>query len=179
MPTEVCDPVREVRGGLPAVDCIVLSQQLRDFYGAWRKACRAAGVPGRIFHDFRRTAVRNLERAGVPRSVSMKLTGHKTEAVYRRYAIVNEADLSEGVAKLARLGLGAGLKARRVASGGGSSTELTQSGAFAADTLEGQARNSLPDLVPGAGLEPARACAQRILSPLRLPFRHPGDIHLL
>lgn len=76
---------------------------LSDFYGAWRRACREAGVPGRIFHDFRRTAVRNLERAGVPRSVAMKLTGHKTEAVYRRYAIVSEADLSEGVAKLARL----------------------------------------------------------------------------
>jgi len=46
---------------------------------------------------------RNLERAGVPRSVAMKLTGHKTEAVYRCYAIVCEADLSEGLKKLARL----------------------------------------------------------------------------
>src|SRR5271155_3588861 len=63
----------------------------------------SAGVPGRIPHDFRRTAVRNLERAGVSRSVAMKLTGHKTEAVYRRYAIVSESDLSEGIAKLAVL----------------------------------------------------------------------------
>jgi integrase len=77
-------------------------RQISDFYGAWRAACRRAGVPGRIFHDFRRTAVRNLERAGVPRSIAMKLTGHKTEAVYRRYAIVSEADLAEGVAKLAQ-----------------------------------------------------------------------------
>ena len=60
-------------------------------------------MPQRIPHDFRRTAVRNLERAGVPRSVAMKITGHKTEAVYRRYAIVSEADLSEGLKKLARL----------------------------------------------------------------------------
>jgi len=59
--------------------------------------------PDRIQHDFRRTAVRNLERAGVPRSVAMKLTGHKTESVYRRYAIVSEADLSDGLKKLARL----------------------------------------------------------------------------
>ena len=62
-----------------------------------------AGVDGRLVHDLRRMAVRNLERAGVSRSVAMKLTGHKTEAVYRRYAITSTADLSEGVAKLATL----------------------------------------------------------------------------
>ncbi|MBX3306499.1 MAG: site-specific integrase, partial [Nitrospira sp.] len=72
-------------------------------YRRWKEACKRAGVPERIPHDFRRTAVRNLERAGVPRSVAMKLTGHKTEAVYRRYAIVCEADLGEGIKKLARL----------------------------------------------------------------------------
>jgi integrase len=69
-------------------------------YRRWKEACKRGGVPTRIPHDFRRTAVRNLERAGVPRSVAMKLTGHKTEAVYRRYAIVCEADLSEGLKKL-------------------------------------------------------------------------------
>ncbi len=76
---------------------------IKDFYGAWAVACKQAGVPHRIPHDFRRTAVRNLERAGVPRSVAMKITGHKTEAVYRRYAIVSEADLADGLKKLARL----------------------------------------------------------------------------
>jgi len=78
-------------------------KRLRDLRGPWKKACTAIGLPTRIMHDFRRTAVRNLERAGVPRSVAMKLTGHKTESVYRRYAIVSEADLKEGVAKLAKL----------------------------------------------------------------------------
>jgi integrase len=66
-------------------------------------------------HDFRRTAVRNLERAGVSRSVAMQLTGHRTEAVYRRYAIVSEQDLGEGLEKLGQLGTGtiAGTKRRR------------------------------------------------------------------
>ncbi|MCE3223934.1 MAG: phage integrase protein breaking and rejoining enzyme [Nitrospira sp.] len=64
---------------------------VKAFYRRWQAACNLAGVPKRIPHDFRRTAVRNFERAGVPRSVAMKLTGHKTEAVYRRYAIVCEA----------------------------------------------------------------------------------------
>jgi len=58
--------------------------------------------PGRIPHDFRRAAVRNLERAGVPRSVVMKLTGHKTESVYRRYAIADERDLRIAVASRSR-----------------------------------------------------------------------------
>ena len=51
---------------------------------AWRTACRLAGYPGRVPRDFRRTAVRNLERAGVPRKVAMMIVGHRTEAMYRR-----------------------------------------------------------------------------------------------
>ena len=76
-------------------------EPIKSFRRAWRSACRAAGVPGRIFHDFRWTAVRNLERAGVPRSVAMQMVGHKTEAIYRRYAIVNDADLRAAADKLA------------------------------------------------------------------------------
>ena len=74
---------------------------IKDYYGAWDEACRLAGLPDRIAHDLRRTAVRNLERAGVPRSAAMRMTGHKTESVYRRYAIVDEAMLREGADKLA------------------------------------------------------------------------------
>lgn len=69
------------------------NKRIVDYKRAWRTAATKAGAPGRIFHDFRRTAVRNLERAGVPRGVAMKLTGHKTESVYRRYDIVSEGDL--------------------------------------------------------------------------------------
>jgi len=69
----------------------------------WKEACKKAGLPGLLFHDLRRSAVRNLERASVPRSVAMKLTGHKTESIYRRYAIVAEADLREAGVKLSAL----------------------------------------------------------------------------
>jgi integrase len=75
---------------------------IRSLARAWRTAVRKAGVPGRLVHDFRRTAVRNLERAGVPRSTAMKMVGHKTEAIYRRYAIVDEQMLREGADKLDR-----------------------------------------------------------------------------
>ncbi len=78
-------------------------RRIKDFRGAWAKACKDAGVPGRLVHDFRRTAVRNLERAGVPRSAAMRMTGHKTECVYRRYAITDSAMLQEAALKLATL----------------------------------------------------------------------------
>jgi hypothetical protein len=70
-------------------------QPVKTMTKSWRTACKNAGVPGRLLHDLRRTAVRNLERATVSRSVAMKMTGHKTESVYRRYAIVSEGDLRE------------------------------------------------------------------------------------
>ena len=73
----------------------------------WRRACKRAGVPGRPIHDLRRTAVRNFERAGVPRSVAMKLAGHKTDSIYCPCAIVSEADLAEAVGKVAALSEGA------------------------------------------------------------------------
>ncbi len=67
---------------------------------AWATACRRAGKPGLRLHDLRRSAVRNFEQAGVPRSVATKITGHKTEAVYRRYAITSDADLRDAVSRL-------------------------------------------------------------------------------
>jgi integrase len=76
---------------------------IKYFRRSWLTACKRAGLPGRLPHDFRRTAVRNLERAGVPRSAAMKLVGHKTEAIYRRYAIADEGMLREAAAKLAAL----------------------------------------------------------------------------
>jgi integrase len=76
------------------------SAQMKGFRKAWKTACKAAGVPGRIPHDFRRTAVRNLQRAGVPQSVAMAMVGHKTVSIYRRYSIVDESMLRDAADKL-------------------------------------------------------------------------------
>ncbi len=69
--------------------------QVKSFRKAWRKACEAAGLKGFLFHDLRRSAARNLVRAGVPRGVAMKITGHKTEEVFERYNITSTDDLHD------------------------------------------------------------------------------------
>jgi integrase len=77
--------------------------RIKIFRKSWIKACKAAGVPGKILHDFRRTAVRNLERAGISRSAAMKMVGHKTQSIYSRYAIADEGMLKDASLKLDQL----------------------------------------------------------------------------
>jgi integrase len=68
---------------------------------SWRNACERAGMSGRLIHDFRRTAVRNLIRAGVQQSIAMKMTGHKTGSIFRRYLIVDEELLAQAAGAVA------------------------------------------------------------------------------
>jgi integrase len=89
------------------------------FRAAWMNACKAAGCPGALVHDMRRSAVRTFERASVPRSVAMSIVGHKTESIYRRYAIVDEAMQREAAVRL-----DAWLGAPRAASSTGSVAAL-------------------------------------------------------
>ena len=73
---------------------------VRVWRHALRDACRSAGVPHRLLHDCRRTAARNLIRAGVPERIAMLLTGHKTRAVFERYNIVSSGDLRDAARRL-------------------------------------------------------------------------------
>jgi integrase len=81
----------------------VLGEPMRDFRRAWATACKAAGVPGLLKHDLRRSAVRRMVNGGMSERVAMSLTGHKTRAVFDRYHIVSRADRRAAVAVLNRL----------------------------------------------------------------------------
>jgi integrase len=73
---------------------------VKAFNKVWTIACRKAGCPGKIPHDMRRSAVRNLVRAGISERVAMRMTGHKTPSVFQRDNIVSDGDLREAARKL-------------------------------------------------------------------------------
>ena len=91
-----------VHGKVP--DDYVFTRQdgspVRDFRAAWSKACAGAKVPGLLFHDLRRTAARNLRRAGVAEGVIMRVGGWRTRSVFERYAIVSQSDICDAMLKL-------------------------------------------------------------------------------
>ena len=72
-------------------------KQIQSYYKAWHTACNAAGISGKLPHDFRRSAARNMTRAGVTETVAMSITGHKTNSMFRRYNITSQEDKKQAL----------------------------------------------------------------------------------
>jgi integrase len=102
--TEECRQlVTELRKGKQPEDFLFTRENgevVRDFRGTWDALTKAAGVPGLLFHDLRRSAVRNMVRRGVPQKTAREISGHKTDAVFSRYNIVSGADIADAARKI-------------------------------------------------------------------------------
>jgi integrase len=99
---ELLEMLRIERKRNPDVEYVFArdGESIGSFFKAWKSAAKRAGLPGLLFHDLRRTAIRNMVRSGTPEGVSMAISGHKTRAVFDRYNIVSGRDLKDAATKL-------------------------------------------------------------------------------
>jgi len=97
----LADTLKREQGVIP---CRVFTTKdgkpIKSFYKAWKTACRKAGCPGRILHDFRRTAIRNFVRTQIPASIAMQISGHRTRSVFDRYDITSDDDMQHAAEML-------------------------------------------------------------------------------
>lgn len=96
---EYTERVQRERGCVIAAVFHRNGEPIRDFHDAWERARKAAGLPGRLIHDLRRTAARNLRRIGMSESDIMELCGWETRSMFQRYTIKDDAGLAERLAK--------------------------------------------------------------------------------
>lgn len=106
--TEACYAlVAELARGKQPEDSLLTrasGEAVKDFRCAWSALTEAAKMPGLLFHDLRRSAVRNMVRRGVTERVAMRISGHKSRSVFDRYDIVSESDLADAALKVERGG---------------------------------------------------------------------------
>ena len=102
--TEECRKlVTELRKGKQPEDFLFTrenGERVLDLRGVWDSLTRKAGLSGLLLHDFRRSAVRNMIRRGVPQKTAREISGHKTDAVFSRYNIVSDADIRDAARKI-------------------------------------------------------------------------------
>jgi integrase len=108
---QVTDGVQRERGRIVRFVFHRNGEPIRSLSKAWKTACAKAGIPGRILHDMRRSAVRNMVRSGISETVAMKLSGHQTRSVFDRYDITSTRDLQEAAERLT--GIAGSVKVKR------------------------------------------------------------------